>query len=197
MKITEIITEEKNFTFLQYCEAAKMKILSVAEPTERTILQTIPIQLSTDPADWDKIYSMPRARKIIIDEEEFKDAPISVLLWLIAHELGHLLFNHQGNVEPKDSQQQELDADLWANDIMKRIGITKVPVFTWLHRHKDAQGRSELQRRQELENDPENEPVLQRHSHPTMRRRQDQGKLQGIELSKNTDQIDWLLKHLA
>lgn len=196
MKIIEILKEQA-FSFLDYCEAAKIKILSVAEPTERNILQNIPIQLSTNPEDWDKIYSLSKARKIIIDEEEFKDAPVSVLIWLIAHELAHMLFNHQGQDNPQNSQQQELDADLWANDICKRLGLTKVPVFTWLHRRKDEQGRSELQRRQELENDPENEPVLQRHSHPSMRRRQDQGKLQGVELSKNTDQIDWLIRHLA
>lgn len=197
MKITEIITEEKNFTFLQYCQAIKEKILQVADPQERAVLQNIPIELTTDPQDWDKIYSLSKARKIIIDEEEFQDAPVSVLLWLMAHELAHLLFNHKGGIDPQASQQQELDADLWANDIMKRIGITKIPVFTWLNRHRDAQGRTELDRRKEMEDDPQNAPVFQRHSHPTMRRRQDQGKLQGVELSKNTDQIDWLLKHLA
>lgn len=196
MKVLDIITEQ-DYAFLDRCRAVKMKIEQTADPEERAIIRSIPIELNNDPVDWDKIYSLSKARKIIIDEEEFKDAPISVLIWLIAHELAHMLFNHQGKDDPQASQQQELDADLWANDICKRLGLTKIPVFTWLHRRKDEQGRTELQRRQELENDPENEPVLQRHSHPSMRRRQDQGKLQGVELSKNTDQIDWLLQHLA
>jgi len=196
MKISELLNEQ-TATFIGLCRALKTMILQHAEPQEKRILQDIPIELSSDPLDWDKIYGLTKSRKIIIDEEEFYDAPREVLIWLIAHELAHMLFNHTGQEEPELSQQQEMDADMWANDICKRMNVTKVPVFTWLHRRKDEQGRTELERRQALERDPANADFFKGRSHPTIDRRIKQGKDMGIEISRNTDQIEWLIKHLA
>ncbi len=199
MKIRELVTEQA-YSFLDRCEAIRTKIAQVAEPELRDRINGTAIELSSDPEDLDKVYSLSSSGKIVIDEVEFKDAPVSVLIFLMAHELAHILQNHFGNdqVPGSHSQMQELAADRWATRITLKLGLNKVPVFTWLYRHKDAQGRTELQRALDLERDPANAEYFKDRSHPTIDRRIQQGKEMGVEISRpNTDQIKWLLQHMA
>lgn len=199
MKISELLNEQA-YSFLDRCEAIRTKISQAAEPELRDHINRIPIELSSDPEDLDKVYSLTSSGKVVIDEAEFKDAPVSVLIFLIAHELAHILQNHFGNdqVPASHSQMQELEADRWATRITLKLGLNKVPVFTWLHRHKDQEGRTELQRRQELERNPNNAEFFKDQSHPTIDRRIQQGRELGVEISRpNTDQINWLLQHMA
>jgi predicted metal-dependent peptidase len=148
--------------------------------------------VANDPNQVDKMYARVKSRKIYVDEEEFTGAPISVLIFLIAHEAAHIILNHQSAVA-QQSQQQELAADAWAAGIVSKLNIDKVPVFTWLGRRKN-----ELERRLKLERDPSNADFFKNQSHPTTDQRMQQGKELGIELSKaNTDQIDQLLQHMA
>jgi hypothetical protein len=73
-----------------------------------------------------------------------------------------------------------------------------VPVFSWLGRRKNELGKTELERKQALERDPANADFFKNQSHPTTDQRIKQGSEQGVELSKaNTDQIDWLMSHIA
>jgi hypothetical protein len=128
-----------------------------------------------------------------IDAEEFHDAPESVLILVIAHEIGHILYGHTFR-DPKtppltvaQEQQEEYSADEFAVNIMKRLGIQKVPVWTWLRRKKD-----------DLEQFKQDQDAATPGSWPTFNQRSHRARKMGVELTKaNTDQIDQALQHLA
>lgn len=192
MRAKEFI-QEADSGFDSRCQAVLLKISSLATPEEQAVISTITLEVANDPNQVDKMYARVKSRKIYVDEEEFTGAPISVLIFLIAHEAAHIILDHQSTAVAQQSQQQELAADAWAAGIISKLNIDKVPVFTWLGRRKN-----ELERRLKLERDPANADFFKNQSHPTTDQRMQQGKELGIELSKaNTDQIDQLLKHMA
>ncbi|WP_210397292.1 phage exclusion protein Lit family protein [Motiliproteus sediminis] len=50
----------------------------------------------------------------------------SALVWIMAHEVAHLLYRHPGygpGVSPAEAQANEAAADQFANEIMRRIGV--------------------------------------------------------------------------
>ncbi len=59
----------------------------------------------------------------VIDDVSQK-ALKSALVWVMAHELGHIYFRHQGyaGVSPVQARHNEAEADRFANTIMRRIG---------------------------------------------------------------------------
>jgi predicted Zn-dependent protease len=179
------------------CEAIQEKLASACEdPEQQKIIRACLMNLSWN--ETDRIYSNPSRQVVTIDQEEFADAPTAVLVWLIAHELGHIVFDHGEVAQGADSQNQELVADRFASELCVKIGFTKAPVWTWLGRRKNELGRTELERQQRLERDPANADYFKNQSHPTIDQRIKQAADQGMELSKaNTDQIDWLLAHTA
>ena len=184
-------------TFLSRCQAIVEKIAQTTPIHEyREIIRSVTVDVEAP--DEDKAFSIPSHRLLVVDEEEFEDAPTSVLIWLLAHELGHIVMNHSVQRTADSAQQQELMADTFANDITRRLGISKVPVFSWLYRKKDQLGRTEMERRQALERDPANADAFKNQTHPTTDQRIRHSGEQGVELSKaNTDQIDWLMSHTA
>jgi predicted Zn-dependent protease len=130
---------------------------------------------------------------LYIDAEEFYDAPADILMFVLAHEMAHIIFDHTWVRDPKappltvqQEQQQELDADKFALEIMKKIGINKIKVWTWLRRKKND--LEEYKRRQEAA-----APL----GHPTFNQRTDQARTMGVELTQaNTDQIDQAIQQL-
>lgn len=62
-----------------------------------------------------------------------RNALKSGLVWVMAHELGHIFFRHRGyaNISVEEVQRQEAAADAFANRIMRRIGVTPMgmPIF--------------------------------------------------------------------
>ena len=128
-----------------------------------------------------------------MDAEEFHDAPESVLILVMAHEIGHIIYGHTFR-DPKappltvaQEQQEEYAADQFAINIMKRLGIQKVPVWTWLRRKKN-----------DLEQFKQDQDAAPPGSWPTFNQRSDQAQKLGVELTKiNTDQIDQALQHMA
>jgi hypothetical protein len=50
----------------------------------------------------------------------------SAVVFILAHELGHLYHQHATAVDPEDSQRQEEEADAFALEIMRRIGEAPV-----------------------------------------------------------------------
>jgi pyrimidine deaminase RibD-like protein len=128
-----------------------------------------------------------------MDAEEFHDAPIEVLILVMAHEIGHIIYGHTFR-DPKlppltvpQEQQEEYAADQFAINIMKRLGIQKVPVWTWLRRKKN-----------DLEQFKQRQDAAPPGSWPTFNQRSDRARKLGVELTKiNTDQIDQALQHMA
>ena len=128
-----------------------------------------------------------------MDAEEFHDAPESVLILVMAHEIGHILYGHTFR-DPKtppltvaQEQQEEYSADEFAVNIMKRLGIQKVPVWTWLRRKKD-----------DLEQFKQDQDAAPPGSWPTFNQRSHQARKLGVDLVQvNTDQIDQALQHMA
>ena len=200
MRVKEIIQESEpqpDRSFLSRCQAIVEKIAQTTPTHEfREIIRSVTIDVEAP--DSDKAFSVPSHRLLVVDEEEFEDAPTSVLIWLLAHELGHIVMNHSVQRTADSGQQQELMADTFANDITRRLGISRVPVFSWLGRRKNELGKTELERKQALERDPANADFFKNQTHPTTDQRIRHSGEQGVELSKaNTDQIDWLMQHTA
>jgi hypothetical protein len=113
-------------------------------------------------------------------------------MFVLGHELAHIIFEHTF-VKPnapaltiQQQQQQELDADKFILEIMKKIGINKIKVWTWLRRKKN-----------DLEAHKQRQDAASPGEHPTYNQRTDQAQELGVELSKaNTDQIDQALQQL-
>lgn len=65
----------------------------------------------------------------------------SALVWIMAHELGHIYFRHRGyaGVSARQAQLNEAEADRFANGIMRRIGIapTGMALFFMAMAHFD------------------------------------------------------------
>jgi predicted Zn-dependent protease len=181
---------------LAKCQAIREKLAQTAEVQYQAIIRASEINLSWN--EEDKVYASPANGIITIDQEEFADAPTVVLVWLIAHEIGHIVFEH-GPARGQNSQAQEMAADAFANDLAVKMGFTKAPVWTWLGRRKNELGQTENDLILQIERDPDNADYFRnKASHPTTDQRRRQAELQGLELSKpNTDQIDWLMSHLA
>ena len=183
--------------FQSRCEAIVEKIAQTTTNEEyRTIIRSVTVEIQAPGKD--KAYSNPEGRVVVIDQEEFAPAPVTVLIWLMAHELAHIVMSHANHDTALVNQQQEQQADEFANQITVKLGISKVPVFSWLGRRKNELGKTELERKQAVERDPANADFFKNQEHPTIDDRVKQAADQGVELSKaNTDQIDWLMTHTA
>jgi predicted metal-dependent peptidase len=214
MRIKEIIQEaeyaptplgvtptEDQSKFYYRCVSVLKKIASAAPREDQAVITGIDMVLSTDPSDAQEVYALTDDLQVVIDPEEFSGAPVEVLIWLIAHEVGHIVMNHQGSrkIPAQQSQQQEKSADDYATAITLKLGITKVAVFTWLGRRKDQLGKTDHEHLQNLERDPKNADYFKNDArHPTTDQRIKSAGELGMELSKiNTDQIDALMAHTA
>jgi pyrimidine deaminase RibD-like protein/GNAT superfamily N-acetyltransferase len=131
-----------------------------------------------------------------IDAEEWYNAPSEVLTLVMAHEVGHILFGHDTRpasqvVSIAQDRQEEMDADKFALEIIQKLGIKKILVWTWLHRNS---GESLEQIKQKQRANPNSR-------WPTHDDRDEQARKYGVEFGKaNTDQIDQAiqdLQHLA
>ena len=214
MRINEIIQEaeyaptplgvtptEDQTKFYYRCMAVLKKIASQAPPNDQAVIANIDVVISTDPDDAREVYALTDSLQVVIDPEEFSGAPVEVLIWLIAHEVGHIVMNHQGSrkIPAQQSQQQEKSADDYATTITLKLGITKVAVFTWLGRRKDQLGKTDHEHLQNLERNPKNADYFKNDArHPTTDNRIKSAGELGMELSRaNTDQIDALMQHTA
>jgi hypothetical protein len=182
--------------FQSHCLGIIKNLSRYVDPTEKQILDIIRVKVTTDPRD--QVYALARTGDIVIDYEELGDAPDNVLTFLLAHEVGHIVMGHRGKVTPQVSQQQEIDADDYAIRLCTAMGITKAPVFTWLHRKKDELGRTEFEDYLDWDLNPANAAEIEKSTHPSYPVRFDNAAKKGLKLSKaNTDQIDRLLAHMS
>lgn len=190
---------EDHTKFYYRCMAVLKKIASQAPPNDQAVIANIDVVVSTDPDDAREVYAI--GQNVVIDPEEFSGAPVEVLVWLMAHEVGHIVMNHQGSrkIPAQQSQQQEKSADDYATAITLKLGITRVAVFSWLGRRKDQLGKTDHEHLQNLERDPANADYFKNNArHPTTDQRIKSAGELGMELSRpNTDQIDWLIAHTA
>ena len=189
-KTNEAVDQQTVAQFTDRVSAAVEMIAQKAGPNYQKIIRNIPVKITNGSATHK---AMAAGDDLYIDAEEFYDAPADILMFVLAHEMAHIIFDHSWVRDPKappltvqQEQQQELDADRFALDIMKKIGISKIKVWTWLRRKKDD--LEAYKRRQEAA-----APL----GHPTFNQRSDQARRMGVELTKiNTDQIDYAIQQL-
>ena len=194
-------TAQQRAALKNHCEYLLDQLAVHADPWSQQILNRTGIVVPDKPPETrsDRIYSYAKLREIVVDYDEFHDAPTDVLLFLLGHEAGHVVLYHRGKVSPQVSQQQELDADRFASQLLLSMGINRVPAFEWLNRKKNEQGKTYYQDNLDDQRDPANADYYQnQHSHPTYDRRFRAARDMGLELSQpNTDQIDGLLAHMS
>jgi len=200
-KPTVTHTEQQRTALKNHCEYLLDQLAVHADIWDQQLISHIAVVVPDHPPETrsDRIYSYAKLREIVVDYDEFHDAPNDVLLWLLGHEAGHVVMYHRGQAEPKVRQQQELDADRFATKLVMAMGISQAPVFEWCNRKKNQQGKTYYQATIDDENDPANAEYFQnQHSHPTYDRRFKAANELGFKLSQpNTDQIDNLLAHLS
>jgi hypothetical protein len=168
-------------------------------------MSQITIRVIDDPED-DDMYSYVSRGEIVLDYNQWDDAPDAVLLWSLGHEAGHICMVHRikGNT-PQQLQQQELDADAFATRLCLGMGISRVPAFKWANDKRDRLNKLQAvgllhQSKLNLENDLANREQQDQRTHPTYQRRFDQAATQGLDLSKldtDTDQLDRFLSHMS
>ena len=160
-----------------------------ADPRYQKAIRKIPIKiLNGNPSNT----AFALGDTLNIDAEEWYNAPDEVLLLVMGHEVGHILFGHSfraaGTVVPiQQDQQEEYDADDFALEIAQKLGIKKIPVWTWLHRKKNDLEQAK-QRQRANPNSPW--PPYDDRGDRALRRR-------GVTLVQiNTDQIDHAIQQL-
>lgn len=169
------------------------------------IISQMTIRVTDDPED-DDMYSYVSRGEIVLDYNQWDDAPDAVLLWSLGHEAGHICMVHRikGNTQ-QQLQQQELDADAFATRLCLSMGISRVPAFKWANDKRDRLNKLQAvgtlhQNKLNLENDLARRQQQDQSSHPTYKRRFDQAATQGLDLSKldtDTDQLDRFLSHMS
>jgi Zn-dependent protease with chaperone function len=173
-------------------QIAASKIRIVVDPK----LRSQGIMFSDSPA-----YAIS-SKKLIALGSTFIDAPDEVLIWIIGHELGHVVRQHV-NVDPNNNlkpnsqiRQQELEADDIANLIFKRLNIKRAAVFTWIERERGG-----IEQQLRIERDI-GHIWLPHSTHPGHGQRIENAKKHGIELSRadllnNLAELDKLQQTLA
>jgi hypothetical protein len=180
--------------FTTRANSVRETIARNADPKYQKAIRNIPIRIMNGNRS---NTAFAQGGTLNIDAEEWYNAPSEVLTLVMAHEVGHILFKHDTRpasvvVPIEQDQQEEYDADDFALEIMQKLGIKKIPVWTWLHRNSGESLEQIKQRQRANPNSPW--PPYDDRSDRALRRR-------GVTLSQaNTDQIDHAiqqLEHLA
>jgi pyrimidine deaminase RibD-like protein len=191
--MVEAVDQQTVDRFTTRANGVRETIARNADPQYQKAIRNIPIRIMNGNTS---NRAFAQGGTLNIDAEEWYNAPDEVLLLVMGHEVGHILFKHDtrpaGTVVPiQQDQQEEYDGDDFALEIAQKLGIKKIPIWTWLHRHKnDLEAAKQRQRA----NPPGPWPTYDDRSERALRRR-------GVTLSQaNTDQIDHAiqqLEHLA
>jgi len=183
-------------------QALVAKLAQAARNIEDQIIQLIQVKVVDDPDD--DLYSYARYARIVLDYNQWDDAPDDVLTWSLAHEAGHIVMDHRKAKSPQHSQEQELAADAFATRICLAMGITKVPAFKWANDKRDrlsklqAPGTLHQNKLKQMSNPANADYYKNQASHPTYQQRFDAAAQQGFELSRvDTDQLDRFLAHMS
>jgi hypothetical protein len=193
MRAHEFINEEVDPQTLSKFEtrvhSAVEMIARNADRNYQEFIRDIPVNITNGSTD----KAWASGNDLNIDAEEFFDAPAMVLIFVLAHEIGHIIYRHTfkdpdaPDLPLPQQRQEELDADKFATQIATRMGITKIAVWTWFRRKKN-----------DLEAHKQRQDAAPPGTHPTYNQRTDQARTLGLELTKaNTDQIDQAMQHMA
>jgi pyrimidine deaminase RibD-like protein/GNAT superfamily N-acetyltransferase len=192
-KTNEAVDQQTVDGFTTRANSVRETIARNADPQYQKAIRNIPIRIMNgNPSNT----AFAQGGTLNIDAEEWYNAPDEVLLLVMGHEVGHILFGHDtrpaGTVVPiQQDQQEEYDGDDFALEIAQKLGIKKIPVWTWLHRKKND--LEQVKQRQRA-NPPGPWPTYDDRSDRALRRR-------GVKLVQiSTDQIDQAiqqLEHLA
>ena len=184
-------------------QAIVAKLAQAARNIEDQIIKLIQVQVVDDPDD-DDLYSYARFARIVLDYNQWDDAPNDVLTWSIAHEAGHIVMDHRKAQSPQHSQEQELAADAFATRICLSMGITQAPAFKWANDKRDrlqklqAPGTLHQNKLKQMSNPANADYYRDQATHPTYQQRFDQAAQQGFELSRvDTDQLDRFISHMT
>ena len=183
------------------CIALLQKIESVLDPQDQPA--AVKVGIIVDPLKRGSPASALIKRNAILVSPLFQDAPDEVIIWMIGHELTHILRQHTNVGDdnkikpPAQIRQQELDADDLANTIMKRLNINKAAVWTWTERERGG-----IERRLRWDATPAGQEWNQNSTHPSINDRIRNAQQHGVELSQaemqdKLAQLDQLKQTLA
>ena len=188
--------------FQSRCQALISKLSAYTTEANQQIISKITVTVVDEPDD--DLYSYPFKREVVLDYSQWDDAPDTVLLWSLAHEVGHICLAHRvkGN-SPQQLQQQELAADQFATRLCVAMGITAAPAFKWANDKRDRLNKLQAvgtlhQNKLNSQNNPANADAQQQSSHPTYQQRFDHAAQDQFELSRvDTDQLDRFTAHMS
>jgi len=187
----------------QRCQSLVSKLSQYATAaSDQQTISKIKVTIVDDPED-DDMYSYVLRGEIVLDYNQWNDAPDNVLLWSLGHEAGHICLVHRskGNT-PQQLQQQELAADQFGTRLCLAMGITAAPAFKWANDKRDRLMKypvgSHHQFKLNLQNNPDDADAHQNRTHPTYQQRFDHAAQDKFELSKvDTDQLDRFTAHMS
>lgn len=184
-RITELQGRCNNILSKIYSVLAKM-------PKWSKFAKTTPVKIIVDALSENMNAVVGSDRAIYVDVSVFWDAPDSVLVFVLAHELGHIVLKHpESNASPALSRKQEYEADLFAIQLCKSMGFNSSQFFTFVNNIKTKSDRIEKQLRDE---EAESDSTA---SHPSDRQRMERAKKYKFHLSRGgIEQLNTLSQHL-
>ena len=95
--------------------------------------------------------------------QTFNNAYSSAMIFLLCHELGHVVHNHPGyiGVDTADTRANEAQADSFALEVMRRIGVVPAGAMFWFVNLTRFE-----QHRSDVSSDKEWKKVLDARTHP-------------------------------
>ncbi len=153
------------------CEEILKRVVQAAQPRPVPRMPRLDVDLHDTYAALSPMKASGYTPILKIDVTVFWDAPDETLTFVIAHELGHLLMDHDPGNSGAPARNEELAADAFAGEIMKKLGLSQARVFRFMHSRQ-----SDYEQQERANRNPQS-------NHPTYKQRIDQMRDMGLKIT--------------
>ncbi len=136
------------------CDEILKRVIQAAAPTPVPRIPRIDVDLHDTYAALSPMKASGYTPILKVDVTVFWDAPDETLTFVLAHELGHLIMDHDPGNSGAPARDEELAADAFAGRIMQKLGLSQARVFRFMHNRQSEYNQQERANRSPQSNHP-------------------------------------------